>query len=333
VSETPDETARIREQIEHTRANLTDTIEELQDRLRPENLVSQAGDAVRSTVEQKVKNMANTASDTVRRVAGQARTSAASVTDQMQSRPISTALALGGLTWWLMRSTHDDYSDYRNGAAMRDVMPALAIGALGYYLLSQRMLGQRSYSGRGVYDDDFAAGPDGIGKGEYGEYGQYGEYGDAATREDLGDRVRQAGAAAGERVREMSETAGERVRQLSETADQYRQRAQAAVGEYASQAGEYANQVGEQARRYAGVARSRVGETTTMLRERSGDLVENCDRWMQENPLTVGVAAFALGAIAGLSMPSTDTEHRTLGVARERLMHQAERAMDAALSK
>jgi hypothetical protein len=48
---------------------------------------------------------------------------------------------------------------------------------------------------------------------------------------------------------------------------------------------------------------------------------------------TVGVAAFALGAIAGLSIPSTETEHRTLGVARDRLMQQAERAVDAAMSK
>jgi len=331
VSETPDdEAARIREQIEHTRANLTGTIEELQDRLRPENLVNQAGDAVRATVEQKVRNMANTATDTARRVADQARTSAASVTDQMQGRPISTALALGGLTWWLMRGRRDEYSEYGNGSAMRGVMPAVAIGAVGYYLLSQHMLDQGYSSRRRVYGDEFPEGPGGLGSGEYGEYG---EYEPAEGSASLAGRVRQAGATASDRVREMGETAGERVRQLGDTADQYRQRAGAAVGEYAREAGDYASQVGEQARRYAGVARARVGETTNMLLERSEDFAEDFDRWMHENPLTVGVAAFALGAIAGLSIPSTETEHRTLGPARQKLMQQAGRAVDSALSK
>jgi len=329
VSESPDEAARIREQIEHTRANLTGTIEELQDRLRPENLVNQAGDAVRATVEQKVRNMANTATDTARRVADQARTSAASVTDEMQSRPISTALALGGFTWWLMRGRRDEYSEYGNGSAMRGVMPAVAIGALGYYLLSQHMLDQGYSSRRRMYDE-YPEGPGGLGSGEYGEYG---EYDPAEGSPGLAGRVRQVGATASDRVRELGQTAGERVRQLGETADQYRQRAGAAVGEYARDAGEYASQVGEQARRYAGAARASVGETTNRLLERSEDLAEDFDRWMHENPLTVGVAAFALGAIAGLSIPSTETEHRTLGPARQKLMQQAGRAVDSALSK
>jgi len=60
--------------------------------------------------------------------------------------------------------------------------------------------------------------------------------------------------------------------------------------------------------------------------------VETFDRWMDENPLTVGVAAFAVGAIAGLSMPVTETEHRTLGIAKESLMEQAGRAVDAVLT-
>ena len=67
--------------------------------------------------------------------------------------------------------------------------------------------------------------------------------------------------------------------------------------------------------------------------ERSEALGGSADRWMHENPLAVGVAAFALGAIAGLSMPVTETEHRTLGPARERLMHEASRVMENAIGK
>lgn len=323
VSETPDDTARIREQIEHTRANLSGTIEELQDRLRPENLVSQAGDAVRETAKQKVRTMVNTASDTASRVADQARTSASTVSQQLQSHPVPTAIALGGLAWWLMRSGRRQYSGYEDGRAMAGVMPAMAVGALGYYLMSQRQMGQGA---SGYYSDDYPAGPGGLGTGEYGEY----ELGDSpssgAATGAVRERVRDLSGAAGERLRDLGEATGERARALGQTASEYRQRAQAAVGTYAEQAA-------EQARYYGDVARVRVEETTTMLLERSEEFGENLDRWMQENPLTVGIAAFALGAIAGLSLPVTEAEHRTLGAARERLMQQAGRAVEGALAK
>jgi ElaB/YqjD/DUF883 family membrane-anchored ribosome-binding protein len=283
VSDPPDETARIREEIEHTRANLSGTIEELQDRLRPENLVSQAGDAMRGAVEQKVKTMVNTASNTASRVAEQARSSAESLSSQAQSHPLPSALVLGGLAWWMTRSLRSS-SRYDNGG-MSGVLPAVAVGALGYYLLSHRMLEQGSFAAE-----------------EYGEY-----------------ELRGEGESSGAVLKEQ-------VRNLGESADQYRQRAQAAVGAYADQAA-------DQARHFRDVTRTRLEETTTMLMERSEELGENFDRWMQENPLTVGVAAFALGAIAGLSIPTTEAEHRTLGVARDSLMQQAGRAVETALSK
>jgi ElaB/YqjD/DUF883 family membrane-anchored ribosome-binding protein len=283
VSDTPDETTRIREEIEQTRANLSGTIEELQDRLRPENLVSQAGDAMRGAVEQKVKTMVNTASNTASRVAEQARSSAESLSSQMQGHPLPSALVLGGLAWWMMRGRRPSHRYDDN--AMSGVLPAVAVGALGYYLLSHRMLDQ------GV-----------LGAEEYGEY------------EFRGDATSSAASL------------GERVRHLGETADEYRQRAQAAVGAYAGQAA-------EQARHVRDVTRTRMEETTTMLLERSEELGETFDRWMQDNPLTVGVAAFALGAIAGLSIPATETEHRTLGVARDNLVQRAGRAVETALSK
>jgi ElaB/YqjD/DUF883 family membrane-anchored ribosome-binding protein len=298
---TPDEPTRIRAQIEHTRADLSGTIEELQDRLRPEHIVNQAGDAVRGAVEQKVKTMMNTASSTASRVAEQARSSAESLTHQMQSHPLPTALAIGGLAFWMMRRRRASSFEIDNRHAS-DVMPALAAGALGYYLLSQRAWDQGSFSPRRFADQDYAAVPDGLGAEEYGEYEQRGEFSGGAS------------------------SIGERVRHLGETADQYRQRAQAAVGAYAGQAAEQARQLRQN-------ARTRMEETTTRLMERSEELGENFDRWMHENPLAVGVAAFALGAIAGLSLPVTEAEHRTLGVARESLMQQAGRAVETALSK
>ena len=270
VSETPEEAARIREQIEQTRANLSGTIEELQDRLQPENLVSQAGSAMRGAVEHKVKTIVNTASVTASRVAEQARSSA----ESLSSQPLPTALALGGLAWWMMRGRR---SSYRGGnGAMPSVAPAVVIGALSYYLLSHRGV-QR------------------VGPEEYGEAG--------------------SGTA----------SLGERVRRVAEAADEYRQRAQAVVGSYAGQTAEQARHVGD-------ITRVRMEESTIMLQERWQEVGETIDRWLHENPLTVGVAAFALGAIAGLSVPTTEAEHRTLGVARDSLMQQAGRAVGSAVN-
>lgn len=300
VEGTPDETARIREQIEYTRADLSGTIEELQDRLRPDHLVSEAGGAVRDAVEQKVKTMMNTASHTAGRVARQARSSAESLSNQVQSHPMPAALAIGGLAWLMTRRRRSSFDSYDDGAALR-VLPALAVGALGYYLLSQRALAGRSEAARGFLAEDGMGAAGGLGAEEYGEY-------------ELRDEFKAE-----------SPSVGERVRHLGETADEYRHRAQAAVGAYAGQAA-------EQARHFQEAARTRVEETTTRLMERSEELVDNLDRWMHENPLTVGVAAFALGAIAGLSLPVTETEHRTLGVARDSLMQQAGRAVGAALN-
>jgi ElaB/YqjD/DUF883 family membrane-anchored ribosome-binding protein len=54
------------------------------------------------------------------------------------------------------------------------------------------------------------------------------------------------------------------------------------------------------------------------------------ERWMRENPLTVGVAAVAIGAAVGLSMPRTETEDELMGETRDSLV---ERAQDVARDK
>lgn len=352
VSETPDDTARIREQIEHTRANLTDTIEELQDRLKPQHLVNQAGDAMRDAVEQKVKTMVSSASTTANRVAEQARTSAVSY-------PVPAALLVGGLAWLMMRSRRNpDYpalwtSD--SGRSARLLPGALALGAIGYYVVSQRMLDRDAsdeylnaadeYIGAEYdYRDDYYAtagiAPEGQGSrlGESGLKARARNLG--ATAGELGQRAQQAvgdyAGQAGDQARYYGDQARHYAGQVGDQARQYAGQVGEQARQYAGQVGDqarhYAGQMGQQARHYSGAARVRVEETTTMLLERSEEMGENFDRWMRENPLTVGIAFFALGAVAGLSIPVTETEHRTLGAARQSLMEKAGQAVNTALN-
>lgn len=57
------------------------------------------------------------------------------------------------------------------------------------------------------------------------------------------------------------------------------------------------------------------------------------DRWMRENPLTVGAAAIALGAAVGLSAPRTRTEDAWLGEARDAVVEQAQETVESTVKQ
>lgn len=71
-----------------------------------------------------------------------------------------------------------------------------------------------------------------------------------------------------------------------------------------------------------------VGEATEKVQENwqrySTRAETEFQRWMRENPLTVGAAAVALGAAVGLSAPRTRTEDAWMGEARDTLVERAQ---------
>jgi ElaB/YqjD/DUF883 family membrane-anchored ribosome-binding protein len=94
-------------------------------------------------------------------------------------------------------------------------------------------------------------------------------------------------------------------------------------------------------REYRGTAAGESGyrEGARQAREAAGDIGDRAqeswqyysrraetefERWMRENPLTVGAAAVALGAAVGLSMPRTETEDEWLGETRDTLVDRAQ---------
>jgi ElaB/YqjD/DUF883 family membrane-anchored ribosome-binding protein len=48
------------------------------------------------------------------------------------------------------------------------------------------------------------------------------------------------------------------------------------------------------------------------------------DHYINENPLAVGAAAFALGAVVGLAIPSTRYEGELMGETRDQLLKKAQ---------
>jgi hypothetical protein len=83
----------LREEIVETRTDISETIEAIQERLQPGNLVAQARDSVRNAASEKVHQMANTAGDAADRVLG------SSFMETLKANPIPAALIGIGATW------------------------------------------------------------------------------------------------------------------------------------------------------------------------------------------------------------------------------------------
>jgi hypothetical protein len=86
-----------------------------------------------------------------------------------------------------------------------------------------------------------------------------------------------------------------------------------------------------------GAARERAAELSWQARERARYQARKAQMgfWqsMEERPLAIGVAALALGVVAGLMVPSTRKEDELMGETRDRLMERAREVGGEALEK
>lgn len=109
------DTRHIKSEIERTRIEMSETLGEIQDRLRPDHLLQQARDGVTHAASGKVKTMMNSAGETASMMAARARYAGTSVADYVTAHPLHVALAVGAATWWLLRGR--DRSTMWHGAA------------------------------------------------------------------------------------------------------------------------------------------------------------------------------------------------------------------------
>lgn len=102
-------TREIQGEIAHTRAELSETIDALQDKLSPSNMVSDATDRVKTATTERMRSMADTASDTAQGVMEEARHNAI------------PALMIGaGVAWMLIdRSRHHGNGRRHHAATQR----------------------------------------------------------------------------------------------------------------------------------------------------------------------------------------------------------------------
>jgi ElaB/YqjD/DUF883 family membrane-anchored ribosome-binding protein len=108
----------IREEIAQTRDDLTETIDAIQDRLKPSTIVANATETVRNRTTEKVKQMANTAGDAADRVLHN------TIMDTVRENPWPVAMIGIGAAWLWLKSRDDSEwssrSRYRSDYGPRD---------------------------------------------------------------------------------------------------------------------------------------------------------------------------------------------------------------------
>ena len=181
------ETAEIKSEIERTRIEMSETIGEIQDRLRPDHLLQQAKDGVTEAAAGKVRNIMKSAGETAHMAADQARGIGSHLSWYAREHPVRMALTVGAVTWWMLRGRGTSRVDWQ--------------GAMDT-----------------SWDDDTAYAPQDSVGAKVGEYAAnaretVGEYA-ASARETVGEYA----ATARETVGEYAESARESARRASERA-------------------------------------------------------------------------------------------------------------------
>jgi len=280
-----DDPEQIRRNIDRTRANMSETIDAIQDRLNPERVADQVKEQVREATIGRAEHMVNEATGTVREAGN-------GIMDTIRENPVPAALAAIGLGWlWLKRpSGHQGWSDGERRSS-RSV---------------------RTYGRTGRYDGDYER--SGYGYRDYGYRASYGGYREqAGPGEAVGRAAGRAQDAAGRAADSMQDAAGQASDRVQQAAGQASDRVQQMAGQAGDAVQGAVGQVQDSAQQFG------AGAQRTAMRARYG-----LEAAIYENPLGMGAAALVAGLAVGLAAPSTDVEDHLMGEARDRVVQQGQ---------
>jgi ElaB/YqjD/DUF883 family membrane-anchored ribosome-binding protein len=312
----PEDPEAIKAGIEQTRAEMSDTINAIQEKLNPQMLMDQAKD----TLQDAASNILSTAKDTVREATvGRVEQMVSDVTDtakdtggnfvqMVKDNPIPAALVGLGLGWLFTRNSgssgksqggryYPDYPDYGD----RDYR-----GVGGY---QPQGFGRQSYSTAGYGSANDSSGiveqvtdrikqnpvPAALAGAGLGwllmggggntpssgvtSYSQYqGGYG--TQRGGLGDAVGQVQDKVGDVTDQARDTAGEVADKVGEVAGQVRDTAGSVAGQVRDTAGDVAGNVANAAGNVAG---------------QTGDVASRFIKTISDNPIPAALAGLSLG--------------------------------------
>lgn len=264
----------LRAEIEVTRAEMTETLNAIQERLNPQRLKQEATEQVRAATVGRVETLAEDAK-------WKAKGVGEDVLETIKRNPAPALLTAVGLGWLFMES--------RNRQGRREMR---YVPRDRYYYAGETM-------GRGGYEYG------------YDEYGRRSESFDRyEDRRPVRERATEVVDSATSRVQDAASTAGSRVQDAASTAAGKVQSAATDVADTASSAVESVRYGAQQVAQEAQYRAERVGS-------RFGEI-------MEDNPLLIGAAAVALGAVIGFAFPASEKENEIFGEKRDELVDRAQ---------
>lgn len=302
------EAAGIRVNIEHTRAEMSTTIDALQEKLDPSRIAEQVKEQIRERAveaydsakeslreatigraEKIMENVSDKVSDVTQRAGTAVSDTGSRMMNMIRENPVAFALIGAGLgalalnarqkKQWYERRAYGDYTD-----------------------------GRRSYSGYADY-----SGQD-YGRPGYNLRGQSGYPDNETINWTSGQGY--ATNPAGESGTDIAGKAREMADSVADTARAAKDKVTGAVSSAASSVRDTASSL-------ADTTRQQVSHLSDEARYRARDAGDMLTNTFQENPLALGVAALAAGALIGLVLPGTRVESEYMGEARDQFVDKA----------
>lgn len=106
-------TSQIRGEIEQTREEMTETIDAIQEKLRPSNIVANATDRVKQATSERMRSMADMASGTANDMMEYGRDAYGTVAGEVRQNPLPLAMIGIGAAWLLMGRSSSSSSSPR----------------------------------------------------------------------------------------------------------------------------------------------------------------------------------------------------------------------------
>lgn len=293
------QTERLRAEVEQTRAELSETIDAIQDRLNPRNVVARAAESVRDATVGRMKTMMDSASGSASGVAAEARERAGDVMHAARENQWPLALIGAGAAWWLLKRRQ---SSYPEGRAYRDY---------------------RAYDVPGQYGEPYGVA---YREGSYaaGEYGRntWDKVSDTISAKPMLTAAALAGlgwwaaSSMGSRTGNgPSYGAG-----YSEFDDESKiEQAKASISDAAARTQEKASELASNVQHRASELANRARFATSRVGSRSQQAIN-------ENPLAMAALAAAAGLVVGFATPGTQVENEYLGEARDSVVSSVQDA-------
>ena len=291
----------LRTDIERTRGRMSDTLDQIGERLNVNRIKGEVRDTVREQV-QETKDKVRAA--TIGRAQNMARNAADSANDARHSlmhtireNPVPAAMVGIGLGWLMMGSRRERKSlEHRQGHLRTDFAGGAIVGAGS----------ENTYAAGGYYAD---------------QHTDHAVSTDTGYTDDRGtmDRAKEKASSLGHSVKDRASEVKEGARHVA--------------GDVAERTRHVAEDVRDRARNVASTVSERTHEMVDGVGERTQRMAYRTRSTIDDNPVAMGAVALAVGLAAGMTIPASRREAELMGPTRDRVIDRARSYADETREK